>query len=302
LWPPGTRSAYHYFTFGWLVGGCVEKISGKKFSEFFRDEISFPLGVENEMFFGRLNGLAVEKDRIASMEMELVKETFGGDEGLMATEESALEDSIGKDKEGGFSPPRGFLHMMADAIKTEDPIEGAALEELAHKLTRREFLLDPRLFNSSQIQNACIPSANGLFTAHALAVLHNNFLLSLGSIRSQNSPTSSPILSRECVESFRKYSASDSSATHRLFGMQNRIRFGLGCQLFGFKEENQRIRLSGFGHVGMGGSVALCDPATGLSFAMTVNMIRPGRKATVQVFEMVCNELNIGQPTPLFSS
>lgn len=34
-----------------------------------------------------------------------------------------------------------------------------------------------------------------------------------------------------------------------------------------------RVRLSGFGHVGMGGSVALCDPASGLAFAMVTNKV-----------------------------
>jgi hypothetical protein len=77
----------------------------------------------------------------------------------------------------------------------------------------------------------------------------------------------------------------------RLFGLRDRVRYGLGCQLFGFKEDvpatstntnktsnststsssgssSKRIRLSGFGHVGMGGSAVLCDPAGGISFAM----------------------------------
>lgn len=34
-----------------------------------------------------------------------------------------------------------------------------------------------------------------------------------------------------------------------------------------------RVRLSGLGHVGMGGSVALCDPASGLAFAMVTNKV-----------------------------
>ena len=37
-----------------------------------------------------------------------------------------------------------------------------------------------------------------------------------------------------------------------------------------------RVRLSGFGHVGMGGSLALCDPASGLAFAMVTNKVLPG--------------------------
>lgn len=35
-----------------------------------------------------------------------------------------------------------------------------------------------------------------------------------------------------------------------------------------------RVRLSGFGHVGTGGSVALCDPTSGLAFAMVTNKVR----------------------------
>ena len=41
---------------------------------------------------------------------------------------------------------------------------GAALEKLARKLEGREYFLDPRLFNSTQMRHACIPSANGHFT------------------------------------------------------------------------------------------------------------------------------------------
>lgn len=32
-WPPGTRAAYHYFTFGWLVAAIVERASGIPFEK-----------------------------------------------------------------------------------------------------------------------------------------------------------------------------------------------------------------------------------------------------------------------------
>lgn len=32
-WRPGSRASYHYYTFGWLVAGIVEKASGKSFGE-----------------------------------------------------------------------------------------------------------------------------------------------------------------------------------------------------------------------------------------------------------------------------
>jgi hypothetical protein len=107
------------------------------------------------------------------------------------------------------------------AIKAEDPAEGAALEELAHKLKGREYFLDARLFNSKQLREACIPAANGLFTARALATLHNDFLLALSDdSNNSNSMNSSgsghaKLLSRDRVDAMRSYAATDASATHR---------------------------------------------------------------------------------------
>lgn len=105
----------------------------------------------------------------------------------------------------------------------------------------------------------------------------------------------------------------ERSALHVMFGLPGReIRYALGYQMFGFREEapkpaansqlasasastarrrgkgpattvpagaaatssaRARIRLSGFGQVGMGGAVGLCDPASGLVFAMTSNKV-----------------------------
>ncbi len=45
-WEPGTRQGYHAFTFGWLVGELVRRISGKSVGTFFRDEVGDPLGVD----------------------------------------------------------------------------------------------------------------------------------------------------------------------------------------------------------------------------------------------------------------
>lgn len=99
----------------------------------------------------------------------------------------------------------------------------------------------------------------------------------------------------------------EKSALHLFFGLPARgVRYALGYQMFGFREAPKtpsmttgsnmssavstsssaadgdgtppslprgRVRLSGFGHVGMGGSVALCDPASGLAFAMVTNKV-----------------------------
>jgi CubicO group peptidase (beta-lactamase class C family) len=43
---PGERSGYHAYTFGWLVGEIVHRVSGKSLGTFFRDEVAKPLGLD----------------------------------------------------------------------------------------------------------------------------------------------------------------------------------------------------------------------------------------------------------------
>lgn len=43
---PGTRSAYHGFTYAWTVGGLFRKVAGMPLGEFFRKEVAEPLGLE----------------------------------------------------------------------------------------------------------------------------------------------------------------------------------------------------------------------------------------------------------------
>src|SRR5438105_7412336 len=46
FWQPGTRNGYHGFTFGYLVGEVVRRISGKSLGTFFREEVAKPLGLD----------------------------------------------------------------------------------------------------------------------------------------------------------------------------------------------------------------------------------------------------------------
>ncbi len=51
VWEPGTRTGYHGWTFGFLVGEIVRRASGRSIDEVVRDEIARPLGVEGELLF-----------------------------------------------------------------------------------------------------------------------------------------------------------------------------------------------------------------------------------------------------------
>jgi CubicO group peptidase (beta-lactamase class C family) len=51
-WEPGTKTAYHAYTFGYIVGEIVRRATGKPIAQVLREEVAEPLGVADELFFG----------------------------------------------------------------------------------------------------------------------------------------------------------------------------------------------------------------------------------------------------------
>jgi CubicO group peptidase (beta-lactamase class C family) len=45
-WEPGTRHGYHVFTFGWLVGEVVRRITDMSLGRYWRQEVAEPLGLD----------------------------------------------------------------------------------------------------------------------------------------------------------------------------------------------------------------------------------------------------------------
>lgn len=51
-WEPGSRSEYHPVVYGWLVGETVRRADGRRIDQVVREEITRPLGVEDELSIG----------------------------------------------------------------------------------------------------------------------------------------------------------------------------------------------------------------------------------------------------------
>jgi CubicO group peptidase (beta-lactamase class C family) len=49
-WPPGTQTAYHALSIGYLVGEVIRRVDGRSPGKFFADEVARPLGLE--LFIG----------------------------------------------------------------------------------------------------------------------------------------------------------------------------------------------------------------------------------------------------------
>src|SRR5437016_7651887 len=65
-WEPGTKIGYHAYTFGYIVGEMIRRVTGQPISQVLHDELSVPLGVEKELYFGMPRSehhrLAVQED------------------------------------------------------------------------------------------------------------------------------------------------------------------------------------------------------------------------------------------------
>jgi CubicO group peptidase (beta-lactamase class C family) len=66
LWEPGTKTGYHAWTFGWLLGEVVRRVDGRPIERFVQDELCMPLGIEG-FFMGIPDAVA---HRVASLRQE----------------------------------------------------------------------------------------------------------------------------------------------------------------------------------------------------------------------------------------
>lgn len=52
LWEPGTRTGYHGWTFGWIVGEAIARATGTGLPELLRQRLAEPLGIDGGLAYG----------------------------------------------------------------------------------------------------------------------------------------------------------------------------------------------------------------------------------------------------------
>jgi CubicO group peptidase (beta-lactamase class C family) len=70
LFRPGTTTAYHALTYGWIVGELVRRIDGRPIGQFVQDEICQPLGMR-DVYFGIPESVAPRVAHLERAEPEL---------------------------------------------------------------------------------------------------------------------------------------------------------------------------------------------------------------------------------------
>ena len=135
---PGSAHGYHGFTYGWLIGELIQRITGKSFSRVLEDELAGPLGLD-----GLYVGLPPEqRHRRAQLILAGIQRSKAGSDRF-----------------------RGYLDRMGSVLQTmrvpfdPDQVAAALMPEGIEDVD----------FNSDEFQQATIPSANGMFSASSLA-------------------------------------------------------------------------------------------------------------------------------------
>jgi CubicO group peptidase (beta-lactamase class C family) len=141
---PGRAHGYHGFTYGWLVGELIQRVSGKPFTELLESEIARPLGLD-----GLYIGLPADQlgRRAQIIPSALINGAGGG---------------------GSMSAMRRWVRGINRVLRVVgQPIN---LGELGEALMPEG--IEDLDFDSEAFACVPIPAANGMFTARSLAKMY----------------------------------------------------------------------------------------------------------------------------------
>ena len=239
----GKDTAYQALTFGWLLGGVIEKATGESLESVFQKELVEPLQLDGA-YFGVPNA---ELDRVArpiilppSSELLAADSDNNKDQSKTASKKRPPLLANGKRP----------LSLQEKALKLAGINPYDAEDALMPKgASRFSFFSDRAL-------QACIPAANGVFTARSLAKMYA-MLSNGGEIDGK------AYLSPERVQLLSQV---QTTQRDRIMMLPMNWRLGYHRVLTLGKRVPE-----GFGHIGYNGSGAWCDPSRELSFAYVHN-------------------------------
>ncbi|MEC7120850.1 MAG: serine hydrolase domain-containing protein [Pseudomonadota bacterium] len=229
----GQDYAYQAISYGWLIGGLIERVMGEPLAMVLDRELVQPLGLSGDVYFG-----------VPEAELLRVARAF-----------PLLIKPDQQNHRRQVTPP-------AQHVATTQRRPLSTTEKLSQMLTGQDpYDFDDALkpkgigrfnwYGDRQLQ-ACIPAVNGVFTARALAKMYA-MLANRGEWQGQR------YLSEA---TFRALSTVQTRQRDRIMPIPMHWRLGYHRVLTLGKQVP-----AGFGHIGYNGSGAWCDPQRQMSFA-----------------------------------
>ena len=236
-WTPGDGHGYHAFTYGFLVGEVVRRVTGESIGTFFRKNVAQPLDADFHI------GLAPENDARTS---DMFSVHIGN------KPSPAIEP--------GSTPPPPSPQFAEFGRLMQDPTS-----------MQYNALMNPPMernaVNTRAWRAAEIPAVNGHGTARGLARIYGALARGgeIGGVRIVTPET----IARATLE--------EAAGPERLFCGAVPMRFGQGFVLSDATHRYARLSPNprSFGHAGGGGSLAMADPDRRIGFGFTMNNMHP---------------------------
>jgi CubicO group peptidase (beta-lactamase class C family) len=141
-WEPGTKIGYHAYTFGYIIGELVRRATGKPISEVLRAEVTEPLGVADELYFGmpvsehgrlaRLEDAPGAEEMMSSMPADLPMFKAGPPSLFPTAEFGNRTDTLAADiPAGAKTSARAIARMYAALMGEVDGVRLVSPERLA---------------------------------------------------------------------------------------------------------------------------------------------------------------------------
>jgi CubicO group peptidase (beta-lactamase class C family) len=139
---PGRSHGYHGFTYGWLVGELIQRVTGKPFTELLQSEIARPLGLD-----GLYIGLPADQ---MHRRAQLIPSAITSADGNVL---NAMRRWT-----RGINRVLRVIGQPIDLMALAEALVPEGIEELD--------------FDSPEFLSVPIPAANGMFTARSLAKMY----------------------------------------------------------------------------------------------------------------------------------
>ena len=230
---PGTATAYQAMSFGWLIGGVIEKVLQKPLAEVMQQYLVEPLQLD-AAYFG-----------VPDSELSRVARPFKKIQTVQPNATNVKKPPKPLNSEG--RRPLSFTERVI-SLSGINPYD-AEDALVPRSMGKFDFFSDAGL-------QAVIPSANGVFSANSLAKIYA-MLANKGVWQDQ------VIIKPEV---FEQLSTIQTHARDRVMPIPMHWRLGYH-RVFTL---GKRVPTA-FGHIGYNGSGAWCDPTRELSFAYIHN-------------------------------
>jgi CubicO group peptidase (beta-lactamase class C family) len=235
--PPGTRTGYHGFTFGFLVGELIQRVTGKRFSEVVRETIAEPLALD-----GLYVGTPLDQLHRAAKLIWPRRGLLGLGARLLRWQGPLIGDML----VGSAAVTQRLLDLAAIQLDLPSILDALVPRGLS--------AFD---FGAAETLQAAIPAANGVFTARSLARMYA--ALADGGVLDGVRLVSPETLARATE-------VQPTTGGRLVVPFDMRWRLGYHGVL-----TTRGVPRHAFGHFGFGGSGGWADPRRRLAVGFVVN-------------------------------